>query len=253
MTEATGALQIIGTIFIDRIVNGSKQGLKEVRGMIEFSVTPKSKIDPQKSYDRDTAGQVTAVVAQQEPNEVKVKFSAFNPLVMAIAMMGESSVISVGAATVTDEVVAAKLDCFEKLSKKNITSGSVVVTNSGGTTTYVEGSDYTVNYALGLLQALSTGDITEAQSIKVDFDNAAYSGFLTKGAVTPSIQARILVDGENLADHENVSLEIDHAVLSATSPVDFMSDKMSTVEMSGFMITEPGKTDPYRMEKTKSA
>ena len=252
MTEATGALQIVGTIFIESIVNGVKQGLKEVPGMIEFSVTPKSKVDPQKSRDRATAGQVTAVVAQQEPAELKIKFSAFNPKVMAIAMMGESSVIDVAAATATNVAVAAKLDCFVKIGSKNLVAGTVVK-NTAGTVTYIPDVDYTLNHALGLLQALSTGAITEGQALKLDVANAAYSGFLTRGATTPSINAYILVDGENLADHENVSLEIDHAVLTATSPVMFMSDKMSEMEMTGFMVTLPGSTDPWRMEKTASA
>lgn len=253
MSEATGALQIVGTIYIDTLVNGIAQGLKEVRGMIEFSVTPKSKNTPQVSKDKDTHGQVTAVVSEQEPAELKVKFSAFNSRMMAIAMMGESSVIDVAASTVTDEAVTAKLDCFVKLSKRNITAGSVVLTNSAATTTYQLGTDYTVNYALGMIQCLSAGTITEGQSLKADFASAAYSGFLTKGATTPSIQAYILVDGKNLADNEDVSLEIDRAVLTASSAIDFMSDKLSELEMSGFMVTLPGQTDPYRVTKTQSA
>lgn len=249
MTEKTGALQISGTIYINTKINGVFQGLKEVLGLTEISVTPKSKSITQISKDKATHGQVTAVAANQEPAELKIKFSAFNSKMMALAMMGESSTLSGGANTVTDEVITAKLDCFVALANRNITAASVVLTNSGATTTYVEGTDYTVNYAIGMIQCLSTGAITAAQSLKVDYANAAYAGFATKGATKPDITAYILIDGKNLADDENVEIEIDEAHLSANSAVDFMSDKFSELDLTGFMVTQSGKTDPYRIKK----
>jgi len=262
MNEMAGALQIMGTIYIEIFINGVGQGLKKVLGMIEFSATPKSKTITQVSKDRATAGQVTAVATQNEPTEIKIKFSAFDRMVMAMAMMGESSVINVAASTVTNQEVIAKLDCWVKLGKKNLSEVSAV-TNKDAITgppavladakTYVEGVDYEINYALGMIQCLSSGAITEAQALHVDMKSSAYTGFLTRGAVTPKIEAYIVVDGENQADGDNVELEIDRAHLTATSPVDFMSDKFSELEMTGFMQTLPNKTEPWRLEKRQSA
>jgi hypothetical protein len=253
-TEVTGALQIKGTVYINTKINGVFQGLKQVLGVIDFNVTPKSKTITQVSKDKDTAGQVIAVASMQEPAELKLKFSAFNSKMMAIAMMGESSVLSGGAATITNEVVVAKLDSFVKLSKRNITAGSVVATDAAtDLVTYVEGIDYTVNYALGMIQCLSTGDITSAESLHVDFANAAYAGFTTIAATTPEVVAYILIDGINNADQEKIEIEIDEAHLTPSSPVDFMSDKFSELELSGFMVTQSGSNNPYRINKWQSA
>jgi hypothetical protein len=253
-TEVTGALQIKGTVYINTKINGVFQGLKQVPGVIDFNVTPKSKTITQVSKDRATAGQVTAVASMQEPAELKLKFSAFNSNMMAIAMMGESSVLSGGANTVTNEVIAAKLDCFVKLASRNISAGTVVLTDAAtDLVTYVEGTDYTVNYALGMIQALSTGSIVNAASLHVDYANAAYSGFSTIAATAPEVVAYILIDGVNTADQENIEIEIDEAHLAASSPVDFMSDKFSELELSGFMVTQSGKNNPYRITKWQSA
>ena len=252
-TQATGALMIRGTVFFDILIDGVAQGLKEVRGVIECLITPKSKTINQVSKDKDTAGQVTASVTTADPTELKLKFSAFNKLMMAIALMGESSLLNTGASTVTAEAMLAKLDCFIELSLGNIVEGSVVVTNTAGTTTYLPGVDYTVNYAVGMVQALSSGAITQGQALKVSFATAALSGFITRGATTPSVKGRIIIDGKNLADGDSIKIEIDMAQLATTSPVDFMSDKISELELSGFMLTLPGKADPYRVTKCKAA
>jgi hypothetical protein len=253
-TEATGALQIKGTVYINAKINGAFQGLKDVPGVVEFSVTPKSKTITQISKDRATAGQVTGVASTPEPAEVKIKFSAFNSKMMAIAMMGESSVLSSGAGTVTNEIVTAKLDTFARLSKRNMTAGSVVVTDAAtDLVTYVEGTDYTVNYAVGMIKPLSTGSIVNAASLHVDFANAAYEGFETVAATMTDVVGYFLIDGVNNADGENVEIEIDEAHLTPSSPVDFMTDKFSELELSGFMVTQPDKNNPYRIRKWQSA
>jgi hypothetical protein len=79
------------------------------------------------------------------------------------AYAGESG----ASATVTDEVVAASLAGWVQLANKRVRPGTVVLTNSGATVTYVEGSDYVVDYEEGKLLALAT--ITEGQSTKIDY------------------------------------------------------------------------------------
>lgn len=71
--------------------------------------------------------------------------------------------------TVTDEVLAADHGAWVALAHQRLTPGSVVVTNSAGTTTYVEDTDYLVDYANGRIYALASGAITDAQSLKVDY------------------------------------------------------------------------------------
>lgn len=69
--------------------------------------------------------------------------------------------------TVVDEVVAMSLANWVQLANKRIRPGTVVLTHTTGTPTYVEGTDYVVDYGDGKVLALAT--ITEAQSCKIDY------------------------------------------------------------------------------------
>lgn len=79
------------------------------------------------------------------------------------AYAGESG----ASVTVTDEVVAMSLAGWVQLANKRLRPGTVVLTNSGATVTYVEGTDYVVDYEEGKVLAIAT--ITEAQSCKIDY------------------------------------------------------------------------------------
>jgi len=96
--------------------------------------------------------------------------------VLAFALNGLSgnytqaqvNVITQAGATVTDEVHSSgTLGSVIQLSKVNVSS--VVVTDSAGTTTYDVGDDYTVDGPNGTVTTTTTGAITGAQSLKIDF------------------------------------------------------------------------------------
>lgn len=72
--------------------------------------------------------------------------------------------------TITDEVVAASLGNFVALGAQRLNPGTVVLTHTSGTPTYVEGTDYAIDYANGMMIALTGGTITNAQSLKIDYD-----------------------------------------------------------------------------------
>jgi hypothetical protein len=72
--------------------------------------------------------------------------------------------------SVSDEsVTVVALDTWYDLDYKRVRPGSVTVTNSGGDTTYVEGTDYVIDYGNGRVRALTGGSISAADVIKVDY------------------------------------------------------------------------------------
>lgn len=75
--------------------------------------------------------------------------------------------------TSTSETVTADLDDWVAMTYKRLTPGTVVVTNSGATVTYVEGSDYVIDYAGGRFKALTGGSITDSQSLKATYNYTA--------------------------------------------------------------------------------
>jgi hypothetical protein len=89
------------------------------------------------------------------------------------------------AGTSTSETVVADLDDWVQMDYKRITPGTVVVTNSGVTVTYVEGSDYVIDYAGGRLMALAT--ITNGQSLRATYNYTA----IRKGEMQPIERAEL--------------------------------------------------------------
>lgn len=77
-----------------------------------------------------------------------------------------------GTVAVTDEAVTASTSDWVQLTNKRIKPGTVVVTNSGGGTTYVEGTDYVIDYEEGKFLAIAT--ITNGQSLLADYSYDAY-------------------------------------------------------------------------------
>ena len=91
------------------------------------------------------------------------------------------------SATVVDEVITADLDVWVAVLNGRATPGTVVVTNSAGSTTYVEGTDYVYDYAAGKIRALTGGAITYNQSLKVDYTYNA----IRKGEMAPIERAKL--------------------------------------------------------------
>ncbi len=98
--------------------------------------------------------------------------------------------------TVTNEAVTADLNDYVDLDYKRVKIGTVVVTNSGGTVTYTEGTDYVIDYGNGRFMAIAT--ITNGQSLLIDYvylamrlgENAAIErGKMTLGYSTLEIVA----------------------------------------------------------------
>ncbi len=69
----------------------------------------------------------------------------------------------------------AKMFVADKITLAHPGFANEVVKNSDGTITYVKDTDYTVDYAKGIITRKTTGQITAGQSVKVDYDWADVS------------------------------------------------------------------------------
>jgi hypothetical protein len=79
--------------------------------------------------------------------------------------------------TVTDEAATSDEGAWVSLANKRLKPGTVVVTGTGGTPTYVEGTDYVIDYANGRLftiTAANGGSIGDSTTLEVDYQYYAY-------------------------------------------------------------------------------
>lgn len=112
-----------------------------------------------------------AVIAEAYPNLVAANVFDFgimeqSPMnIFYEAFTGETGF----SAAVTDEVeTAGAEDTWYDLAHPNIVPGTVVVTSNPAGTTYVEGTDFVIDYELGKIKALTAGDIG-ANDVLVDY------------------------------------------------------------------------------------
>lgn len=239
-----------GTVYFDRLDDaGAATGLVTLPGVAKLALKPQSEIKEQTSKDKGYYGQIIGSVAIPKPTELSISLRNGTKEGIALGLMGSHGTISGGAGTVTDEAITAKLDKWVELANRNITAASVVVTNADASTTYVEGTDYEINYALGMIRAIPTGSITEAQALKVDYSHTAYNGWKVAGGTKPQAKGRLILDGRNLINNKSVRLEIYSALLTSDSDFDAMGDDVVEFGLSGRMETPSGKTEPFILEQ----
>lgn len=150
-----------------------------------------------------------------------------SPANFALAMFGTANAVSAGS--VTDEVVTAYLDSFIPFAK--IPSGSIVVTNSAGDTTYVAGTDYQVR-AGGIYIPASGSAITNTQSLKVDYAYAIQDRVET--ILNSAKDYEIFFDGLNEArSGKSVTVRLHRTKIGAPREVSLIGDDHAALEVSG--------------------
>lgn len=239
-----------GDLYIDRIdtTTGQKVGRTGPFEVGTFEIKPNAELKEMSSKGKTTYGQVIETVPIQKPSDFKVVMNEVNKDGLTLALMGEISAINQGAGTINNEAITAKLDKWVSLSKQNFQAAGLVVTNQAGTTTYVLGTDYEVNYRLGMIKALSTGAITADQVLNVDGSYNATTGSLIKGGVQPQLRAEFVLDGVNFADNRPVIVTAWEAVLTPEEAFDFLADDFGNITLGGRLKTPTGKTSPYEVQ-----
>jgi hypothetical protein len=240
-----------GTLYLNRKVNGVYQGRVQLPGVATFKISPKTEKKEAKSKDKGKYGQVVASVLLPQPTEFGITIADVDGEALAMALMGNLLVLSVGAGTVTAESVTAKLDKYLDLAQRNIVGASVVVQDSTDTTTYVEGTDYEINYAMGFIKPLSTGSIAGDDVLHIAYGHGAIAGQSINGSTLAEVRGEFMLDGQNLADGKDITVIVDEGVVATDGEVDFMSDDFVELSLAGTMVTLAGKAQPYVVEVNK--
>lgn len=236
-----------GTLYVSRNVAGVLQPRQKWPGLAKFAIKPNADIKQAIAKDKGKYGQAVASVGVIKPSDFSVTITQVSGSVLAMCLQGDSSAYSQGSGTITDEGIAAKLDAWVDLAKKNIDAGSVVLTHTSGSPTYVEGTDYEVNYQQGWVYFYPGLTITADQSLKIDYDYSAISAEKILGGTTPMIRGMLELDGRNLVDGKDGLITVWQAMLTPTSEVDFLSDDFIQLVMQGNMETPESKDSPFEI------
>lgn len=239
-----------GDLYINRVdpVTGLKLGRAGPFECKKFAVKANTKLMEQTSKGRSTYGQVIESVAIQQPADLSVTLSEMDKDGLTLALLGTQTVINQGAGTITDEVMIAKLDKWVSLSKQNFATAGFLVKHTSGAPTYVLGTDYLVNYRLGMVKILSSGNILDAASLKVSGSYNAISGTQIHGGTQAQVRAEFMLDGVNFADNLPVIVTAFEVVMSPDSDFDFLADSFGEITLKGRMKTPTGYTEPMTVD-----
>lgn len=176
------------------------------------------------SYTRFKSGKITL--------DLK-RVSAKN---LAMALGGKATAISAGA--VVGEAVVATLDCLCPIAKPQDMAIAMQVKDSGGTTTYVEGTDY-IRKRAGIIP-LASGTITAAQALKISY--TALAGNTIEGLVDLTAEYRILLDGVDEVSGEVSRPDFYRVKFGPAKSIDWLGDDFVTLSLEGTLLKDESKT-----------
>ena len=114
----------------------------------------------------------------------------------------------------------------------------VVVKSPDNATTYVEGTAYTVDYKLGLINAVAGGALAAGTvSCNISYTYAAKTGYTVSIGSSSQIRVEILAHLYDEYSQEHWVLELDSVVLGSNSEINFISEPESEGEDLSFVLT----------------
>lgn len=216
---------------------------RDVGNASDFTIqTPKIDTKELKSMRRDSYGNIVKSVPISFSQSLKFTLTDIDKDNLILAMYGEGSVISQTAGSVTDEVVTVIKGRWVPLARRKIKSSpAVVVTDSAGTTTYVNGTDYNIDYESGRILALDAGSISNGD-VKVDYSYDAYTGYKVDANRQQLIEAELRFVGRDIAMGRNVEVVVYKVSIQPNSEVDLLSTDFIKLGFVGDILSTPSGT-----------
>ena len=233
-----------GDIYINRMVGGVSQGMVGPIYADKFEIKPSVDVKEATSKGRYSYGQVLDTVNLAKPTEFTMDLSEVTGDILVMAFLGTTTALNQASGTLTAASVVIKEDKWVDIGKKNL-GASVVVTNTGATVTYVEGTDFLLNRPLGWIKVLAASAIVDGATLKVTSTYSAATGTVISGSTLTEVRAYMVFDGINQADGTQVTVDVWEAVVSADSAFDFLANDFGNVSLKGRLKTPTGKSEPY--------
>ena len=165
---------------------------------------------------------------------VKLSFTMndFSNANMALALRGKVEVVT--AEAVENEAITAVLDGLARTAFMIDTTVAPVVKNEAGDVTYVKDTDYVVS--AGGIRALSSGDITAGQALKVSYTKKA--GSVLEALTESGTTVPVVIDGVNDATGKAWVLDFYKWSPSPTAGLDLIGDDFGSFDIEGGVLAD---------------
>ena len=211
---------------------------------------PASEVVNVTSKGRASYGQVANSVNLPAEPTGQIVFKNTPAELLASAWFGEALALSESGAVVTGEAHAGCVhDKWYELANRNIGTGTFTLTDDPDTAPgWVEGTDYEVNYRLGMFRTLSTGSAADAAAVLADYTSYAVTGTTITLNTQSVIKVKLRLDGKNLADNSEIEWVAYSASLSPSEPIDLMAGEHVNCAFNVTYETPSGQTSPTKLE-----
>ncbi len=245
-----GLLSFLGSgdLYMDRLAaDGTPQGAVLVGNASKLELKVEADTKKLTSRQRATYGQTLASVTNITGSTVSLSINQMDVDTLAAVFLGAAIDLTGAGGSITAENVTAILDRWVDLAQPGSGVSTVVVMDATDITTYTEGTDYTVNTRLGMIQALSTGAIAADDVLHVDYTYGAESGKKITGATQSTVKVKLRLDGKNIEDGTDVQVNVFEALIKPSSPVDFLAEDFAEIQFEGELLTPAGKSWPFEV------
>lgn len=215
----------------------------------KFEIKPNFEEKTSESRSHKDYGQARASVVLPKPTELTIELSAAT--VEALAMQFQGLVQNLSQASGTFAAVdftVAELDQWLPLGKRSI-GENIEFKNAAGSTTYVNGTHYEVNYLRGEVRFLSTaqGGPAKAAVLKLSGAYGAVDGKKVLGGRITQVRCQARLDGQNMVDGSAIEVDVHECVLGANNGFDFLGSDFTAITLTGKIVTPAGKTEGYEI------
>jgi hypothetical protein len=241
-------LLLEGDVYIDRFDDtGNSTGLVGPLNTTQFQInTPSESVD-RTSKRKGTYGQSLDTVTLAQATEVAIVFDDQPADMIAMAMMGDTATVTQASGSVTETVVTLPSgNRWQSLAHTNLSDSGLTALLASDDSP-VSAAALEVNYADGMIRTVPGGslDTGTATAIKLSYSYAAANKTVISGGVKPTINARVLLKGRNLATGKPVECDIPKASLAPTQAVDLLSSEFVSTTLGGKAVLFDGNEAPF--------
>lgn len=189
----------------------------------------------QKDYQEGGGGTVNTVSTIES---VVGTLSALELKKETLAVALRALIATSASATIVAESHTGYLGGFIKLNQIPRTSVALVVTDTGASNTYVEGTDYTVgNTGIVLLE---TGSMVDAAEVLISYTSE--DSYSAEGITTAVKEYELFFDGLNEADSNNPVSVVCHKIkFSPTSALELISSDFAKLPFNFDVLKDSTK------------
>ncbi|NJK40569.1 MAG: hypothetical protein HC934_02900 [Acaryochloridaceae cyanobacterium SU_2_1] len=205
-----------------------------------------NKIDHQESYTGRSLTDLVIETGQKVMLTTQLEF--FDQENLALALYGTT--LDQATLTVTSEALIGYRGKSTPVRHINL-SAFTSLTNDDATTTYVSGTDYTVDLKTGLISIPATGTaITEGQALRANYATAGYEKTATFSRANRNIWIRF--EGLNTAENDSpVVLDFYKVRLEPAASIDWIGNELSSLELEGEVLYDALQPDGDRFYRER--